>query len=161
MKQYQQVCTSGFLLNDKNEVLLVKRSDTDDFLPGLWEMPGGGLDFGENPVIGLQRELKEEIGLDVEVDKPLYVDDYFMNKEWIPGHSTQYLLPRSGAVRDDKSERIHRVEIFFLCTVQDSSKIILSNEHTTYKWVSKENLNKSEVTEYMYKALRECFKNNE
>ncbi|MEI6835424.1 MAG: NUDIX domain-containing protein [Candidatus Falkowbacteria bacterium] len=29
---------------------------------GLWEMPGGGLDYGETPQDCLAREIKEEMG---------------------------------------------------------------------------------------------------
>ena len=33
---------------------------------GQWTIPGGGLDFGEDPVAGMIREVREETGLDVE-----------------------------------------------------------------------------------------------
>ena len=92
MKEFQQVCVGGFILNSKNEVLVVKRSDNDDFLPGLWELPGGGTDFGENPQEALKREMFEEVGLSVSVDKPLVVADYYMEND---------------------HEKIHRVEISF------------------------------------------------
>ena len=34
---------------------------------GLWTLPGGGLDFGEDPADGARREVLEETGYDVEV----------------------------------------------------------------------------------------------
>ena len=42
---------------------------------GRWELPGGGLDFGEDIQDGLRREIEEEIGLKVTKisDKPLYL----------------------------------------------------------------------------------------
>lgn len=136
MKSYQQVAVSGFILNSKQEVLLVKRSDSDDFLPGYWEMPGGGTDNGEHPIIALQREIKEEVGLDVEVGKPLTVDDYFMEKE---------------------DEKIHRVEIFFACLLKNNEPVVLSHEHSEYKWVSKDELPKVGMTDYTKKAIDSCF----
>lgn len=42
----------------------------------VWELPGGGLDFGEeDPRTALKREIKEEMGLEVEwvAEKPLYI----------------------------------------------------------------------------------------
>jgi 8-oxo-dGTP diphosphatase len=48
------------------EVLLIQRSDHDTS-PGVWELPGGGVDDGEDVVDALRRELQEEVGL---VDLP-------------------------------------------------------------------------------------------
>lgn len=139
MKAYQQVCTSGFLLNTEGKVLVVKRSDNDDFLPGLWELPGGGTEIGEHPPIGLVREFKEETSLKIEVNKPLYVADYFMEKD---------------------TEKIHRVEIFFLCTMSNlDKKVVLSHEHSDYKWLSQDELKNFTMTDYMQQALKVCFEN--
>ena len=139
MKEFQQVCVGGFILNSNNEVLVVKRSDNDDFLPGLWELPGGGTDFGENPQEALKREVFEEVGLSVSVGKPLTVEDYFMEND---------------------HEKIHRVEIFFLCLLMDSTQHVqLSFEHSAYKWVAKVDLPSVGITDYMEKAIAACFAN--
>jgi ADP-ribose pyrophosphatase YjhB (NUDIX family) len=36
--------------------------------PGMWTLPGGGLDFGEDPAEGVRREVDEETGLAVRLD---------------------------------------------------------------------------------------------
>lgn len=55
-----------------NKILFAKEAP---HLADKWELPGGGLDFGEDPRMGLVRELKEELNLDVtHVSKhPVYV----------------------------------------------------------------------------------------
>ncbi len=52
------------LINDDNEVLFCKRSDDSNF-SGCWEFPGGKIKNNETPEDGLIREIKEEIGVNL------------------------------------------------------------------------------------------------
>lgn len=52
----------GVVLNEKDEVLLVHRTDYD-----FWNLPGGAVESGESPWKAVVREVKEETGFDVEV----------------------------------------------------------------------------------------------
>lgn len=55
----------ALIVNAKGEVLLIKRSETEGVLPGLWDIPGGTLEDGEDPKEGVIREVKEETNLEV------------------------------------------------------------------------------------------------
>jgi mutator protein MutT len=55
---------------DADRVLLTRRAP-GAHLGGLWEFPGGKLEVGETPEEALRRELAEETGLQVIVDRPL------------------------------------------------------------------------------------------
>ena len=51
---------------EDDRLLLIRLSDASPvFMPGLWHMPGGGIDPGEQPVEALSRELREETGLEL------------------------------------------------------------------------------------------------
>ena len=56
----------------RKEVLIAQRN-TDEMLGGLWEFPGGKLEEGETLEACTERELLEELGLHIQVEKPLMV----------------------------------------------------------------------------------------
>jgi 8-oxo-dGTP diphosphatase len=53
------------LIDADGRILLAKRPEGKS-LAGLWEFPGGKVEEGERPEAALIRELKEELGIDVE-----------------------------------------------------------------------------------------------
>jgi len=60
---------AGCVVRDSDgRVLLIHRATPD---LTQWEMPGGKVEPGEQPVAAAVREIKEELGLDVTVAKPL------------------------------------------------------------------------------------------
>lgn len=63
----------GILVNEKDEVLLQKRSDFDS-----WGLPGGAMEFGESAEEACVREFLEETGLKVKVKFLLGVSTNFI-----------------------------------------------------------------------------------
>jgi 8-oxo-dGTP diphosphatase len=55
------------LFDVKGRVLIARRP-VGKALAGLWEFPGGKVEAGEAPEAALIRELKEELGVDVDLD---------------------------------------------------------------------------------------------
>lgn len=56
----------GIIVNGENKLLIAKRPE-DAMLGGLWEFAGGKQEKGESLKDTVQRELKEELGVDVNV----------------------------------------------------------------------------------------------
>ncbi|AJQ90832.1 NUDIX hydrolase [Propionibacterium freudenreichii] len=61
------------LIRDEHgRVLFVETTYKED-----WELPGGIVEAGESPRVGAERELREELGVDIRLNQPLVAD-------WMP-----------------------------------------------------------------------------
>ena len=60
------VGVAGFVVNSKDELLMIKEKDGPTKAKGLWKLPGGLVDRAENVEIAAIREVREETGLDCE-----------------------------------------------------------------------------------------------
>ena len=105
------VAVKAVVLKD-NRFLIIKRGTNEDVYAEQWDIPGGKVDFGENPTEALKREVMEETGIKVEIIKPLDVWTFFKD-----GGDTQV------------------IGITFLCNFL-SGDVLLSEEHTDFRWIT-------------------------
>ena len=69
----QQVITACAFVHQRFDGLrryFAKACRHEEVLPGVYELIGGHIDFAEDPVDGLRREIKEELAMDVEIGDP-------------------------------------------------------------------------------------------
>jgi 8-oxo-dGTP diphosphatase len=109
---------------DNNNLLIIKRSSNDNFNPNIWEIPGGRINIGENPLLGLKREVKEETGINIEIIKILNTENFTNNKKEKIFMKTYLCKP----LINNNNKNINN--------------IILSKEHSEYKWISINTLKK-------------------
>ncbi|WP_237555021.1 MULTISPECIES: NUDIX domain-containing protein [unclassified Streptomyces] len=71
---------------EDDRLLLARLSDSSPiFPPGLWHLLGGGIDPGEQPMVALARELREETGLELGAARLLDARTYAAQRhgvEW-------------------------------------------------------------------------------
>lgn len=114
-KELHRVTATCIIYKD-DKYLITRRSLEKKFLPGIWHVPGGGLstdDYinlpkaGQDQVydvlpIGLRRELKEEVN--IEIDNPEYLIDLaFIKPDGVPVLNISFFAPYlSGEIKLDE-----------------------------------------------------------
>lgn len=108
---YTHKVAANAYIYHQGKFLLLKRNNE----PRIWAPPGGCLNTNEDPEHGLQREVKEETNLEIEVLVPA-------NTWFGVWRNTQYLL-----------------SIDYLARIT-GGQIELSDEHSEFAWASMEEL---------------------
>jgi mutator protein MutT len=65
-KQRKTKFADAIIKNDKNQILLLKRSLINEFCPNEYCLPGGHVELGEDPMDAAMRETEEETGLEID-----------------------------------------------------------------------------------------------
>ena len=117
----QRVAAYAVVLRGRD--VLLTRLSARAAHPGLWTLPGGGVDHGERPAAALAREVEEECGLACEVGDLLGVHDTHFS-----GHAP------SGRIED-----YHGIHLLFAAMVADGEPRVVEVDGTTDEvaWVDR------------------------
>lgn len=63
-----------WIMNKNGELLFQKRSPLKNFNPNKWTRTGGHVGSGEKPIEGAQREVEEEIGVKIPIERFELID---------------------------------------------------------------------------------------
>lgn len=72
-----------WILNSKREILIQKRAPKKRLEPNLWAMTGGSVIKGESSLDTIKRETKEELGIDLDVEKAIKIQHYKTGNVWL------------------------------------------------------------------------------
>lgn len=107
------VSQKAILFDKGGRFLVIRRTGTAPSDPNRWDLPGGELDFGEDAMAGIIREIREETGLEIRDLKPFDVESH-INEDggfWVTIAYTAKAI---------------------------SDKVVLSFEHNEFKWITAE-----------------------
>lgn len=124
-----------FIINDKREVLLQKRSATKRFSPNKWSLCAGHVDAGESLEDAALRELKEEVGIDITAsDLVPFAERNFSIKD-SNSHVTYFYYIKSNLNERDfiiQKEELSEVKWFSIDKIVDMIKSV-DNPTTFYE----------------------------
>lgn len=112
------LAAKAFIQNEQGEVLILREGNSYQEGTNLrkWDVPGGRLEPGETLLEGLAREVGEESGLTVTVERLLDARENFP------------------VIKDEK---VHIVRLYYLCQCTEGN-VTLSTDHDTFAWITKE-----------------------
>jgi 8-oxo-dGTP diphosphatase len=107
-------------VDDADYVFLAKRASSKKFLPGVFELPGGHIDYGEEMVDGLRREVMEELRVHITVGDPFYVYTYL-----------------------NRIKGSHTIEVVYFASfdILEENIKINPDDHSEYGWFNFEEVN--------------------
>lgn len=104
----------NLLIDDRERLLMLRRSPQAKLGPALWGLPAGKIEAGESPAAAARREMQEEIGA---------------------GHGVT-LLRYLGPIRDTFYGGQYEIHLFH--QRWRHGRVLLNDEHTAWAWVSRE-----------------------
>lgn len=134
---FYRVSIKGLILNDTRDKFLIGRDEA-----GFWDLPGGGLEWGETPQNDLTREIEEEMHLAVTkvAARPCY---FFTGRQTVnPDIHIANIVYECSVDNFDFTPTRECLEIEFVDTkdilslevsdgVRELAKIFDSQNHTT------------------------------
>jgi 8-oxo-dGTP diphosphatase len=132
MKKVMLPTVSAIIKNDAGEILFIRRSEGSKYGKGLLQLPGGRLEFGEQPIDALKREIKEELGC-----------------EFMP--ATGRVIAASIHTFEFGGMQIELVGIAYAGKI--NGEIHLSQEASEYKWIKMKDALKLQDLEELSRQL--------
>jgi len=108
------------IIEKDNKYLFTKRVDPNPRYNGKWQLPGGGVEYGETPEEALKREIQEELGVTVGKCVVVPYIDTKIRTNW------------------------QGIFITYHCHLKNSeSKFTLNEEASEYRWFSADEIDYS------------------
>ena len=95
--------------------LVLRRTADKDFGAGVWECVTGRVDQGEGFTEALHREVREELGVEVQID---------------------FMIDTMHFYRGEARPENELVGIVYRCSLEDPGAIQTSWEHSEHRWVT-------------------------
>lgn len=129
MRQRTIVCP---IIQNEGEYLLCKMAADRGVFPGQWALSGGGMEPGETMETALRREIREELGGELEITevRPWAFRDDIRTKTYADG----------------STEEIYMIYLIFDC-ISANRTISFNEEFQEVRWVPAEKIGELDLNE--------------
>jgi nucleoside triphosphatase len=131
---YPEPTVGALIFNKEGKMLLVKSYKWFD----KFTIPGGHVELGETLKEALMREVKEEVGLNVEVGEIINIDEAIFSPEF--------------------AKRKHFIFVDFICKYKNDKIVLDENEIQSYVWIDPKEALKLDLESFIRKSLEKYLK---
>ncbi len=85
-KGYYHLGADVWIINSENKILVQKRSPQKKQSPNVWAMTGGSVIKGETSLQTIERETKEELGIQLNMEKVQLIKRYKTGEVWLDAY---------------------------------------------------------------------------
>lgn len=120
------ISVKGIMINSQGKTLLLKNTRN------LWELPGGRIEKGEQPEETLKREIREELGIEITIQR--------LNDTWIyEVFKEQYILI-----------------VTFEVTYEPKEEMKINEEHIDMGWFTWEEIEQLDAAEGYKNSIKKA-----
>lgn len=138
MRTIKRIVVSALIFSKDNKLFMGQKDPSKGGVySNCWHIPGGGVDEGETKEVALIREIKEEVGMDISLEKTELIDDKGFG-------TTEKILKDTGEkVLCEMKFNVYKIE---LNKEADGIEIILSDDLVKYRWFEMSELKDIKLT---------------
>lgn len=91
-----------WILNSENQILIQKRSPQKKLSPNVWAMTGGSVIKGETSLQTIEREVKEELGIQLNMQDLQLLTTYKVEEVWLEEYGVRQEIDLNDIVMQEE-----------------------------------------------------------
>jgi len=135
LKKYPESIANGLVFNENGDILLIKTDRWKDKLT----LPGGHVEIGESLKETVQREVNDKLGVDVDVEDLINVQEFMMHPDYYA--------------------RKHMLLFNFSCKIKNGSPSALHRSVLDFIWVRLEDALVMDLDSYSKETIKNFIEN--
>ena len=118
-----------WIVNSDNKMLIQRRSPQKSFRPNVWAMTGGSVQHGERPIEALEREVREELQVELDTDNAKKIKRYKTDNIWLDVYFIRQNIDLGKVVLQE--EEVSEVKY---ASFEEIEKLVQDNEFIDERW---------------------------